>query len=88
MQLCAACNDPIRDETRVLTVNAEVHLNGDNHIQNVHLGRHIVRFVTVYRRYSVKNSLSYFIGGHAALCGLQQSNLRQNKDFNGKSRSA
>ena len=36
VQLFAACNAPIRDET------AAMHLNGDNHIQNFHLRRYIV----------------------------------------------
>ena len=36
MQLYAACNAPIWDQTKIFTVNKPV--NGDNHIQNVYLG--------------------------------------------------
>ena len=38
MRLYVAFNAPIRVET------AEVYLNGDNHIQNFHLGRYIVGY--------------------------------------------
>ena len=38
MQLFTASNAPIRDET------AEMHYNGNNHIQNFHLGRIIVGY--------------------------------------------
>ena len=38
VRLYAAFNAPIRNET------AEVHQNGDNHIQNAHLGRYIVGY--------------------------------------------
>ena len=33
-----ACNDPIGDES------AEMNENGDNHIQNIHLGRYIIGY--------------------------------------------
>ena len=45
--------------------------------------------MTVYLLCTVRNSLtslimSHIVGLHAAVCGLQCSNLRGNKDFNGK----